>query len=128
MTTYIQNYGVTKSYIKQNNKKTINEIKWKGNYDGENANIELLFNDNGNKEHMKMKLDNDDLMELLNIQPIEQSLEQRLLTDFVPIDELYLYNDLHNIPKVTRKRKRKTKRKYNKAKAKTNKSKTNKSK
>jgi divalent metal cation (Fe/Co/Zn/Cd) transporter len=112
MSTYIENYGVTKSYIQNNNKESINEIKWKGNYNGEQANIELLINDDGNKQHMKMKLNNDELMELLSIQPVEKSLEQRLLTDFIPGEDIYLYS------KPFRKKTRKHKKRTHKSKSK----------
>lgn len=82
MSTYIQNYGFTKTYIKGKHNKTQNEIKWIGDYDGNEANIELDINNNGNKELVSMQLDNTELMNILGIQPIEIPLEQRLTTDF----------------------------------------------
>lgn len=81
----IENYGVTKSYIQKNNKKSFNELKWKGKYDGNKAHIELLLNEDGNKEYMQMKLTNKELMELLNVKPIETPLDQKLLMDFMPM-------------------------------------------
>jgi hypothetical protein len=81
----IENYGVTKSYIQKNNKKSLNELKWKGKYDGNKAHIELLLNEDGKKEYMQMKLTNKELMELLNVQPIETPLDQKLLMDFMPM-------------------------------------------
>ena len=82
MSTHIQNYGFTKTFIKDNNRKIKNEIKWIGDYDGKNANIQLDINDNGKKEFVSMKLDNNDLIQLLGIQPVEVPLEQRLSNDF----------------------------------------------
>ena len=82
MSTHIQNYGFTKTFIKDNNRKLKNEIKWVGDYDGKNANIQLDINDNGKKEFVSMKLDNNDLIHLLGIQPVEVPLEQRLSNDF----------------------------------------------
>jgi hypothetical protein len=82
MSTYIQNYGFTKTYIKDNNKKLKNEIKWIGDYDGNKANIDLDINDNGNRELVSMHLDNNDLMNILGIQPVQIPLEQRLTNDF----------------------------------------------
>lgn len=82
MPTHIQNYGFTKTFIKDNNRKLKNEIKWVGDYDGTNANIHLDFNDNGRKEVVNMRLDNNDLINLLGIQPVEIPLEQRLSNDF----------------------------------------------
>jgi hypothetical protein len=83
MSTYIQNYGITKTLIKKNKKIVKNEIKWVGNYDGNKANIKLAFDDNGHKDEVNLQLNNDDLMNLLGVQPVELSLEQRLINDFV---------------------------------------------
>jgi hypothetical protein len=87
MSTYIQNYGFTKTLIKNNNKKVKNEIMWNGDYDGNKANIHLDINDNGAKDHISMQLDNEDLMNILGIQPVEVPLEERLSVDF--LDEPY---------------------------------------
>ena len=85
MSTYIQNYGITKTLIKdsEHNLDLDHQIKWVSNYDGNNANIALDINNNGSKEFVSMKLDNDDLMKLLGIQPVEMSLENRLSRDFL---------------------------------------------
>jgi hypothetical protein len=83
MSTYIQNYGITKTLIKKNKKIVKNEIKWVGNYDGNKANIKLAIDDNGHKDTVNLQLNNDDLMNLLGVQPVELSLEQRLINDFV---------------------------------------------
>ena len=93
MSTYIQNYGFTKTLIKNNDRKIKNEIKWVGDYDGTIANIQLDINDNGNKEFMNIKLDNNDLKYLLGVQPVEIPLDQRLYNDF-------LYNQKVYEPKV----------------------------
>jgi len=87
MSSYIQNYGFTKTLIKNNNKKVKNEIMWNGDYDGNKANIHLDINDNGTKDHISMQLDNQDLMNILGIQPVEVPLEERLSLDF--LDEPY---------------------------------------
>ena len=82
-TTYIQNYGFTKTYINENNKKSKNELKWMGNYDGDKANIILDVNDNGDKKYVNIQLDNNDIMNLLGIQPIQIPLKTRLENDFL---------------------------------------------
>jgi hypothetical protein len=119
MDTYIQNYGITQTYVNTNNQKYINQLKWKGKYDGEKADIDLQLLHNGNKENIKIRLNNDDILELLNIQPVEKSLEERLIHDFMP--QQYNY---YNVPFVSRKKKKnnitKRRRKINK----NNKSKT----
>lgn len=82
MTNYMKNYGFAKTYINTNNNKITNEIKWIGDYDGNNANIELNINDNGNKKLVNIQLDNNDIMKILGIQPIQIPLDRRLKNDF----------------------------------------------
>jgi hypothetical protein len=83
MSTYIQNYGFTKTVIKDNNHKSNNEFEWIGDYNGNIANIQLNMNDNGEQQQINMKLDNDDLLNMLKIQPNELTLENRLSRDFL---------------------------------------------
>jgi hypothetical protein len=110
MTTYIQNYGFTKTLIKDNNRKSKSEIKWIGDYDGNKANIQLDINDNGNNKLVSIQLDNNDLMNLLGIQPVEMSLENRLSNDFLgkPYKPITLEGAL--IKNKTRKHKRRHKK------------------
>jgi hypothetical protein len=82
MSSYIKNYGITKTVIKDNEHKLNHEVKWMGDYDGEIANIQFDINDNGSKEFVSMQLNNTDLMKLLGVQPIQLSLEDRLSQDF----------------------------------------------
>jgi hypothetical protein len=87
MSSYIQNYGFTKTIVKDNNRESKNEIQWIGDYNGKVANIDIDFDNNGNKEFINLQLDNKDLRNLLGIQPIEIPLEQRLVNDF--LDKTY---------------------------------------
>lgn len=82
MKTYIKNYGITQSYIKKNNKQTMNELKWKADYDGNMAYLDLNILANGKRDHVAMTLDNDDLMRILNNKTVNQPIDQRLLKDF----------------------------------------------
>lgn len=83
MSTYIKNYGITKTFIKDNQHKLNHEIKWMGDYDGNTANIQFDIDDNGSKEFVSMQLDNNDLRKLLGVQPIQIPLEERLSQDFL---------------------------------------------
>lgn len=83
MSTFIQNYGFTKTLIHDNGNNINNEIQWTGNYDGKIANIDVDINDNGNREFINMQLNNNDLRQLFGIQPVDISLEQRLKNDFL---------------------------------------------
>jgi hypothetical protein len=83
MTSYIQNYGFTKTLFRDNKNSLHNEIKWQGDYDGKIANIDLNVNNNGNEELINIQLDNNDIKQLFGIQPVEVPLEQRLVRDFL---------------------------------------------
>jgi hypothetical protein len=98
----IQNYGLTKTIVEENGRYSENEMKWKGNYDGNIANIDVDINDDGFDKHVSMQLDNNDLVHLLGIQPIEKPLEQRLMNDFL------------SYPKKTRKYRKYKRSKYRK--------------
>jgi hypothetical protein len=80
---YIKNRGSTQTIIKNDSgKPSFNNINWSVDYDGNEANIDLDINNNGNDTIIKTKLDNNDLAQLLHIPAIMGSLDQRLLTDF----------------------------------------------
>ena len=83
MRTYVQNYGMTKTIINKNNKKSQNEIKWVGDYDGNLANIAVAIDDNGQKEGFQMQLNNDDLLNLLNVPSVQKPIDERLMNDFL---------------------------------------------
>ena len=83
MSSYIQNYGFTKTLIQDNNNNINNEIQWRGDYDGKIANIDVDINDNGNRELISMQLDNNDLRHIFGIQPVQIPLDKRLMNDFL---------------------------------------------
>ena len=83
MRSYVQNYGMTKTIINKNNKKSQNEINWVGDYDGNLANIALTINDNGKKGNIQMQLNNDDLLNLLNVPSVQKPIDERLMDDFL---------------------------------------------
>lgn len=114
MTTYVENYGFTKTLIKDKNHKIKHEMKWIGDYDGKIANIQYDINDNGSKEFVTMKLDNDDLKQLLGIHPNPIPLEERLSQDF--LGRRYDYNPIilegALIKRKTRKHRRHKRHRY----------------
>jgi hypothetical protein len=112
MSTYIQNYGITKTYIKDKNRKIKNEIKWVGDYDGNKANIKLDINDNGNREFVSMQLDKDQLINILGIQPVEISLEKRLTNDFLKDSYKPITLEGALTKRKTRKHRKRISRKY----------------
>lgn len=86
LNTYIKNRGTTKTIIHDNNHNRINEINWDADYDGDIANISVDTESNGKKKHFNIKLDNDDLANLLNIQSVNIPINQRLKMDFKNTD------------------------------------------
>jgi len=87
MQTFIENKGVTKTIIHNNNgSKDENEIKWKANYDGEKANIDVNFSKNCKKDKLRIELNNSDLASILGMRPNPIPLDQRLKSDFLELD------------------------------------------
>ena len=50
------------------------------------ANLDIVINEDGHKDQLNMKLDNNDLMHLLGMQPVNMALEDRLTNDFLMSD------------------------------------------
>lgn len=114
MPSHIQNYGFTKTLFQDNDNKIHNLVKWKGDYDGKLANIDVDINDNGNREFVSIQLDNNDIRQLLGIQPVEVPLEKRLAEDFLYSSKpITLEESL-----IKRKSKKESKRKSKKTKSK----------
>jgi hypothetical protein len=116
MSSYIQNYGFTKTLIQDNQDNLHNEIQWQSDYDGRIANIDVDINNNGNREFVSMQLNNNELRQIFGIQPVEVTLEKRLMNDFLSHKPITLEGAL--IKRKSRRhrkkhhKKRKTKRLY----------------
>ena len=80
--TYIKNRGSTKTIIHDNNQNNINQINWDADYDGQNANISLDLTNNGKTGHYDIKLNNNDLANMLNFDSVNLPIDQRLKGDF----------------------------------------------
>lgn len=115
MSTIFKNYGFTQTLIQDKNNKINNVVQWKGDYDGKIANIDIDINDNGRNEFVSMKLDNNDLKNLLNVHSVDDTLENRLIKDFLQNSNASLNNSYKPMvldTLIRRKRKnRKSKRK-----------------
>ena len=84
MSSSIQNYGFTKTLIKDNNHVLQNKtIKWNGDYDGNIANINIGIHNNNKEKFVNIQLTNDELMDILKIQPVEIPLEKRISHKFL---------------------------------------------
>ncbi len=82
LNTFIKNTGTSKTVVQKNNHNYINEVKWNANYDGKNANISIDSDSNGKEQHYDIKLDNDDLANMLTIEQVDMPIDERLLIDF----------------------------------------------
>ncbi len=83
MVSYVQNYGFTKSLINDNKNHYNKTIKWNGEYDGNSANINIGIRNNNKEKIVNIQLTNDELMDILKIQPVEIPLEKRLSHKFL---------------------------------------------
>ena len=75
----IKNYGITETI---NNKKKLS-LEWDGEYDGNIGQINIKSNNNGKKKNINMEFDNADLLNLLNHTEVNESIDQRLINDFL---------------------------------------------
>jgi len=82
LNTYIKNRGITQTLVNNNNQKQFNQINWDADYDGQNANISVTSDTDGNKNHFDVKLDNEDLANMLNIPSVSTPIHKRLQMDF----------------------------------------------
>lgn len=82
LNTYIKNRGTTKTILHENNHNYTNELNWDLDYDGDIANISIDAELDGKPKHFDIKLDNDDLANLLNIESVNTPIHKRLQMDF----------------------------------------------
>ena len=82
LNTYIKNRGTTKTIIHDNNHNHINQINWDADYDGDIANISIQTEANGKSNNYNIKLDNNDLANILNIESVNMPIDKRLKMDF----------------------------------------------
>jgi hypothetical protein len=78
----ISNRGITQTTTYNNCNYDINQIEWNADYNGNTANIDIDYDENGKKKHLNFILNNDDLAEIFNIPSVNDSLDRRLKNDF----------------------------------------------
>ena len=87
-----------------NSKPLINEIQWDADYKNNQGKMNVNINKNGKKNKYQVKLNKNDLENILKMPTVNQSLDQRLAHDF-PIFE-------SSFPKQNILNKSKSKRNY----------------
>lgn len=120
MINYIENYGYTNTIINKNNKKRNVSMEWTGNYDGNMADLTVKLNDNGSKKIVDLKLDNQDIINLLNIPSQQKPLDERISYDIIHQQPLHII-ELPIVSLPSRKKRRKTRNKKNKLRPRTKK-------
>lgn len=88
--TLIANRGFAETFIDDDGKKNQNRINWNVIYDGSNADINFGINDNGKYKKIRTVLSNENIIKLLETQPVPISLDKRLQTDFLRPTPLFI--------------------------------------
>ena len=65
-----------------NSKSLINEIQWDADYKNNQGKMNININKNGKKNKYQVKLNKNDLENILKMPEVNQSLDQRLAHDF----------------------------------------------
>ena len=63
--TYLKSQGTAKTYFEGEGERHENQTSWEIDYDGKEADIHLDIKTDGEKGSVNVKLDNEDLAELL---------------------------------------------------------------
>jgi hypothetical protein len=84
MEVILMNSGFEKSNIRNNNEETSNTSSWSGSgtYDGNNGNIDIETDINGDQKQIHIDFTNDDLENLLSMEHSPIPLNERLQTNF----------------------------------------------
>jgi hypothetical protein len=85
----LKNIGKTKTVLYKDGKIKNNVIDWSLNSDDKNGmDLNISMDDDGNKLRYHHHLSNEELEELLTKPVINKSLDQRLIEDFKPYDNI----------------------------------------
>ena len=75
---YVQTIGSSETYVKNNNKKSESKIKWMGDYNGEDAKLQVDINNDKKRKVYNFKMNNEQLSHLLGMPPANMSLESQM--------------------------------------------------
>lgn len=79
-----------------NSKPVINEIEWDTNYKNNQGTMNVNINKNGKKNKYQVKLNKNDLENLLKMPAVNQSLDQRLEDDFPILESSFPKQNILN--------------------------------
>lgn len=75
---YVQTIGSSETYVKNNNKKSQSKIKWMGDYNGEDAKLQVDINNDNKHKVYNFKMNNEQLSHLLGMPSAKMSLEDQM--------------------------------------------------
>ena len=75
---YVQTIGTSETYVKNNNRKSESKIKWMGDYNGEDAKLQVDINNDNKRKVYNFKMNNEQLSHLLGMPPANMSLEDQM--------------------------------------------------
>lgn len=110
--TSIENRGFTEIFIDHDGKKNQNRINWNVKYDGSNADINFGINNNGKYKKIHTVLSNENIIKLLEIQPVPISLDQRLKNDFLQPTPLFISKIKTKKRTINKKRTRRSTKRF----------------
>jgi hypothetical protein len=89
-----------------NSKPLINEIQWDADYKNNQGKMNVNINKNGKKNKYQVKLNKNDLENILKMPTVNQSLDQRLAHDFPILESESLFPKQNILNKSQSKSKR----------------------
>ena len=98
---YMKTKGVGKIYTQTGTERHSMEASWDVDYDGDEMDMNVDIVQDGKKQHIHEKLDNEDLAQLLNLPAKKRSLHDRLSQDFLIDQKVY---KIERVPRKSRKK------------------------
>lgn len=81
--------------LDNNNPQTFKTINWNADYNGNIANVNINTNSRGKKNNYNVKLSNEDLSYILNLQTSNIPIDKRLQQDYLETSNKLEYMPLH---------------------------------
>ena len=87
--TYIKTFGQGKVYVQHGDEHEIHAAKWDVDYDGNEWDIDVHVNRNGERQHIHETLDTEDMYRLMQRPSTPGLLDKRLRQDFLVDQKIY---------------------------------------
>jgi len=87
--TYIKTFGQGKVYVQHGDEEEIHAAKWDVDYDGNEWDIDLHVDHNGEKKHIHETLGTEDMYQMLQRPSTPGLLDKRIRQDFLVDQKIY---------------------------------------